>query len=98
MSYRVHLEKLVVGATGSCVVEREMELPFAPYPGLEIVLGEEDQGETIAEVVWVARANRFVVVVQPWKDADFDFRLQLATLIRQGWSLVDGYSRARRTE
>jgi hypothetical protein len=50
MIYLIHLEKLVVGDTGSCLVGRDLELPFAPFPGLEIVFNDEAQGEKVAEM------------------------------------------------
>ncbi len=89
MLYLVLLEKMVVGDSGSCLMERDLVLPFAPFPGLEIVFDDEDQGETVAEVVWVLKARRFLAVVRAWEDRSFDFQVQKAVLVGRGWKVVE---------
>jgi hypothetical protein len=75
---------------------KEMALPFVPFPGLQLVLDEEEQGEKVAEVIWLAKGGRFLVVVQPWDDRSFDFQVQVASLKGRGWRVTEGSLQERK--
>jgi hypothetical protein len=94
--FRVHLEKLVVGDTASCVMQQDLVFPFAPFPGLEIVFGDEEQGDTVAEVVWLVKAGRFVVTVQPWEAPATDFKVQMVSLKGRGWQVMEDSLRTKK--
>lgn len=94
--YRVQVRKQVGLAEGDgegAYVFRDLELPFAPVPGMVI---EDLGGERfrLDEVVWHEGQHRFVVHTQPLRGAAADRPLEavLAELEAQGWQ------RNRRTE
>jgi hypothetical protein len=92
MPYQVRLFLLVVGDTGSCYVTQHLELPFAPYPGLRLMFGNEEGWEELAEVTWDVASQRFVATLQPWDDGPFPFVEQLDLLRTQGWQVYESNS------
>lgn len=90
---RVTLWKLIGGRR----IEKEVELPFEPCEGLQIII-DEAESHRVSEVTEVSE-GRFEArcitlfesvehdpyLVQPrWKDADYDERIELHLSI--GWS------------
>jgi hypothetical protein len=99
MLYNVRLALLVVGDTGSCYVERDLQLPFAPFPRLQLALGPEglveDAAEEVVNVYWEEKNQYFLAACKPWEDRRTSFEDQLATLRARGWQVQE--STLRRT-
>ena len=95
MGYPFRLVLLVVGDTGSCYATCDLQLPFAPFPGLRVVLGAEEEGEELVEVTWEVGRQRFVAALRPWEDQPFPLADQLALLRAQGWQVDEATFRPR---
>lgn len=72
------------------ILEKKMDLPFAPYSGLEVCDGSWFSG-TVERIVWDVSENCFnikVLDMTPKEGVTAELLLDVA--IKQGWAQRDG--------
>jgi hypothetical protein len=83
--FRVLVEQRLVTRDACGTLTRELELPFAPFPGLDLDgISLSDDALRIEEVAWDVKRGLFLVCSSTWRSTTAGWRLCGASWARAG--------------